>query len=125
MKIKSSCIFLALGVLFFPFSCAASKTERTCQYNPDSGKPNPLGMRAFITIKEKEGNTTFIYEQFPSPLGDANKVTIASKRELTFYEKNLDTARVILIQNKKYYSELVGYEDSEGFSPVNAVLSCK
>ncbi len=82
-------------------------------------------MRAFITIKEKEGNTTFIYEQFPSPLGDANKVTIASKRELTFYEKNLDTARVILIQNKKYYSELVGYEDREGFAPVNAVLSCK
>lgn len=43
-------------------------TERhiTCSYNPQSGKPNPLGMRTFITAIEETGNSTFIYEQFPS-----------------------------------------------------------
>lgn len=125
MKITPSLGLIASIVLFLPFSCAADNPGRTCQYNPDSGKPNPLGMRAFITIKEEDGNTTFIYEQFPSPIGDGNKVTLATKRELTFYDATLDTARVTLLQNKKYYSELVGYEDNEGFAPVNEVLTCQ
>ncbi|EDX75544.1 hypothetical protein MC7420_1462 [Coleofasciculus chthonoplastes PCC 7420] len=37
----------------------------------------------------------------------------------------MDTARVILLQNKNYYSELVGYDDPEGFAPVNEVLTCE
>lgn len=41
-----------------------------------------------------------------------------------FYGINLKKARQILLQNPQYYSELVGYEDPEGFAPVNAVLIC-
>ncbi|HBB32337.1 MAG TPA: hypothetical protein DDZ80_31275 [Cyanobacteria bacterium UBA8803] len=124
MQIKLFRLLAILVVMIFPLSCAASNQERTCQYNPDSGKPNPLGMRSFITVKEKEGNTIFTYEQFPSPVGKGEEVTITTKRELTFYGKNIDTARVVLLQNKNYYSELVGYEDAEGFAPVNEVLTC-
>lgn len=123
MKLTSSQILLTLALLIFPLSCAASSQGKTCEYNPDSGKPNPLGMRSFITIKEAEGSTTFTYEQFPSTV--AENITLTNKRELTFHNTPLDTARVILLQNKNYYSELVGYEDPDGFAPVNEVLTCK
>ena len=123
MKLKTSQILFTLILLIFPLSCAASNKGRICQYNPDSGKPNPLGMRSFITIKEEEGTTTFTYEQFPSTV--AENITIATQRELTFHNTPLDTARVILLQNKNYYSELVGYDDPEGFAPVNEVLTCE
>ncbi|MBE9126306.1 MULTISPECIES: hypothetical protein [unclassified Coleofasciculus] len=123
MKIHSSHLLVSLLLLIFPLSCAASKSSRTCQYDPDSGKPNPLGMRSYITITEEENNTIFTYEQFPSNV--AENITLATKRELTLYNTSLDTARVILLQNKNYYSELVGYDDPEGFAPVNEVLTCE
>jgi len=36
----------------------------TCAYDPASNIPNPLGMRAFVTVEEREGDTVFVYEQF-------------------------------------------------------------
>lgn len=125
MKITLSHVSSTLVILFFSFSCAAANSGRTCEYNPDLGIPNPLGMRSFISLKEADGNTTVIYEQLPSPVAGGEKVTIGTKRELTFYQTTIDTARVKLLQNKNYYSELVGYEDKEGFEPVNKVLTCQ
>jgi hypothetical protein len=82
-------------------------------------------MRAYITITEEEGNTTFLFEQFPSNIGNGQvPATIASSRVLTFYETELDEARQLMLQNPDFYSELVGYPDPEGFGPVNAVLTC-
>ncbi|MFP4121898.1 hypothetical protein [Coleofasciculus sp.] len=123
MKINSSKLIIALAFIIFPLSCAASSGGRVCQYNPESGKPNPLGMRAYITITEDEGSTIVTYEQFPSTVDE--NITLTTKRELTFHDTPLDTARVILLQNKNYYSELVGYDDPEGFAPVNEVLTCE
>jgi len=123
MKIYSSRLIIALAFIIFPLSCAASSSSRVCQYNPESGKPNPLGMRSYITITEDEGSTIVTYEQFPSNVDE--NVTLTTKRELTFHDTPLDTARVILLQNKNYYSELVGYDDPEGFAPVNEVLTCE
>ena len=80
-------------------------------------------MRAYITAKTEKGNTVFVYEQFPSIV--AEKITISNRRELVFYGINIKKARQILLQNPQYYSELIGYEDSEGFAPVNAVLTCR
>lgn len=55
------------GLLFLLLiGSSANAAEKTCSYNPKSGKPNPLGMRAYITVKTDKGNTIFIYEQFPS-----------------------------------------------------------
>ncbi|MEQ9552670.1 MAG: hypothetical protein RIM23_24025 [Coleofasciculus sp. G3-WIS-01] len=123
MKINSSKWVVALVFVIFPLNCAASSTGRICQYNPESGQPNPLGMRAYITITEDEGSTIVTYEQFPSDV--AENISLTTKRELTFYDTPLDTARVVLLQNKNYYSELVGYDDPEGFAPVNEVLTCE
>ena len=123
MKINQLRFLVLLPFLLLPLSCSASNPGITCQFDPESGKPNPLGMRAYITITEKEGNTYVVFEQFPSNVAD--KITIANKREMILSETPLDTARVILLQNPDYYSELVGYEDPEGFAPVNEVLTCQ
>ena len=98
----------------------------TCAFDANSGKQNPLGMRAFVTIQESEGNTTFVYEQFPSPVGGTRTaVTIAQRRELTFYNTNIATARQLMLATPTYYTTLLGSEDPEGFAPVNAVLTCQ
>jgi len=82
-------------------------------------------MRAYITISEEDGNTTFVFEQFPSNIGNGQvPATIASQRFLTFYETDLASARRLMLQNPEFYSELVGYPDPEGFAPVNATLTC-
>ncbi|HEY9641434.1 MAG TPA: hypothetical protein V6C57_13185 [Coleofasciculaceae cyanobacterium] len=128
--------FLSLAGLCVVSLVLLSKTtlaepSRTCQYNPDSGVPNPLGMRAYITVTEEKGDTTFLFEQFPSPVASSSRsnsteqVTIASSRALTFYGVGIDRARTLMLQNPKYYAELVGYDDPEGFAPVNAVLACR
>lgn len=103
----------------------AAVPDRLCAYDPDLG-PNPLGMRAYITLSEADGNTTVTFDQFPSPVGnDANQpVTLASTRELTFYDLDLDATRELLLSNPDYYTELVNYPDPDGFGPVNAVMSC-
>lgn len=102
-------------------------TERqiTCSYDPQSEKPNPLGMRTFITAVEKDGNSIFIYEQFPSVIPSDKPIAIENKRTLTFYNTKLEKARTILRENSDYYSELVGYPDTEGFAAVDEVLKCK
>ncbi len=124
MKIASLAALIALNCLALT-GIARAEPTRTCQFDPDLGLPNPLGMRAYLTIEEDVGNTNFIFEQFPSPLGDGQvPATIASQRILTFYETGLEEARQLLLQNPDYYSELVGYPDSEGFAPMNAVLTC-
>jgi hypothetical protein len=110
---------LALG------KAAPAESIRTCAYDPDSGKPNPLGMRAYITLSEVDGNTTALFEQFPSPVGGSQqRVTIASSRQLTFYGVDINRARRLMLQDPTYYSELVGYPDSEGFAPVDQTLVC-
>ncbi len=43
-----------------------SNLAATCAFDTGMGKPNPLGMRAYITAVEINGDTTFTYEQFPS-----------------------------------------------------------
>ena len=123
MKIIASYGFGVSSLLIFLLSHATVATAKSCQYDPNIGKPNPLGMRAFITLTESDGNTAAIFEQFPSPVGD--KITIANRREMVFYGRKVNEARQLLLRNPQYYSELVGYQDPEGFAPVNAVLACR
>lgn len=82
-------------------------------------------MRSYLTISEEDGNTTFVFEQFPRNIGDGRvPATIASQRFLTFYETDLAEARRLMLQNPEFYSELLGYLDPEGFASVNATLTC-
>lgn len=98
-----------------------------CEYDPNSGRPNPLGMRAYVTLTEEDGNTHIVFEQFPSNLNldPDTPATIASSRTLTFYNTDIDQARQIMLDNPAYYAELMGYEDPEGFAAVNQVLTCR
>lgn len=121
--------FVAMGLaataLLMLGTLAKAEPTHTCQFDPELGLPNPLGMRSFVTITEEDGNTTFLFEQFPTNLGNGEvQAAIASNRILTFYETGLDDARQLMLQNPNYYSELIGYLDPEGFGPVNDVLSC-
>jgi hypothetical protein len=112
-------VFMALA------TTARAEPTRTCEFDPDLGLPNPLGMRAYITVTEEDGNTTFLFEQFSSNVGDGSvPVTLETNRMMTFYETDIDQARQLMLNNSDYYSELVGYPDSEGFGPVNEVLTC-
>lgn len=123
MKIIASSLFGVTTLLFCLLNYPALATAKSCKYDSTLGKPNPLGMRAYITLTEADGNTTVIFEQFPSPVG--NRITIANRREMVFYGRAVNETRQLLLQNSKYYSELVGYNDPEGFAPVNAVLTCR
>ncbi len=100
---------------------------RVCAFNPDLGLPNPLGMRAYVTITEAEGNTTFLFEQFPAIVTHDRlqvEATLALTRQVVFYKTGLEQARQIMLRHPSYYADLVGYADGEGFGPLNAVLAC-
>jgi hypothetical protein len=101
----------------------------TCAFDPSLGKPNPLGMRTFVTLSEASGNTTVVYEQFPSPVsvtgGSNAPVTIAQRRTLTFFNTPVVTARQQLLSVPTYYTTLLGSAAPDGFAPVNAVLTCR
>jgi hypothetical protein len=99
-----------------------------CAYNPDSGKPNPLGMRAFVTAIEINGDTTFTYEQFPGNVGvpgSKQPATIAQQRKLTFYGLSVVKSRELMLSNAAYYEALIGAKDPDGYKPIDAVLLCK
>jgi hypothetical protein len=106
-----------------------SEPTTTCAFDRNSGKTNPLGMRAFVTIRESQGNTTFVYEQFPSIVSlstrTSTQATIAQRRELIFYNTLIAAARQRMIDTPEYYSTLLGTDTPEGFAPVNAVLTCQ
>lgn len=106
-----STLLLSLVALVSP---AIATPAQICQYDPDSGLLNPLGMRAYITLTEESGDTTVLFEQFLSPVGGGETpVTISSTRTLTFYGIGAEEVRQLMLQNSAYYSELVGYEDLE------------
>lgn len=127
-------IISVVGIIgFFPLANfgfnnqQARTTEKiiSCSYNPQSGKPNPLGMRTFITAIEKDNNSIFVYEQFPSIVSGDRPVTIENKRTLTLYQTTIEEAITILKENPDYYSELVGYRDNEGFVQFDDVFQCQ
>jgi hypothetical protein len=99
----------------------------TCAFDTNSGKPNPLGMRAYITAVEIGGDTTFTYEQFPANVnGEADAAaTIAQERKLVFYKTSISRARSLMLKNSAYYESLIGTRDEAGFAAVNAVLRCQ
>jgi hypothetical protein len=105
-----------------------------CTYDTGLDIPNPLGMRAFITIREVDGNSIFVYNQFPSIVASSRPTPpadISSERTLTLYETPLAEARQLLIDDPTYYAALLGTENAEslsgenGFKPVNDTLTCQ
>lgn len=128
---RSHCLALAtaLALATIPTIAAAETANlvATCAFDTGKGKPNPLGLRAYITAVEVNGDTTFTYEQFPSTVSGTSgtSATIAQQRKLTFYKTSIPQARQLLLEQPAYYEALIGFKDEAGFQPINDVLSCQ
>ncbi|MDV3350761.1 hypothetical protein QGP82_18780 [Leptothoe sp. LEGE 181152] len=96
-----------------------------CSYDPSTGAPNPLGMRTFITLREAEGTTEVSYEQLGTFVPGPVEAVLTSERTLVFPNQSIDRVRQLLLTNDTYYQELVGFDDPEGFAPVNSTLICR
>lgn len=85
------------------------ESSTTCAYDPDSGKDNLFGMRAFVTISSTKTGVVARFEQFPSPTGlPPIKATIASERLLTFHSGDVDAARALLRSRADLWNDLLG-----------------
>ena len=104
---------------------AAATAYARCAYDPSSGLPNPLGMRAFVSAEEQDGNTAFVYEQFPQTLAGSAAATLAVRRELVFHGTPIDQARALMREEPGYYRELTGEDDPAGYAPVDESLTCR
>ncbi|MGD1950124.1 MAG: hypothetical protein ACFB14_10815 [Leptolyngbyaceae cyanobacterium] len=96
-----------------------------CNYDPSTGAPNPLGMRAFITLKEADGTTEVLYEQLGSRVPGPAEAVLTVERSLLFPNYSIDRVRQLMLTNATYYRELVGFDDPEGFAAVNSTLICR
>lgn len=104
-----------------------------CSYDPSSGKPNPFGSRAFITVTQSGADTTFRYESFPGLVempdqNDVHKpraVTLEKTRTMIFYNTQIEIARKVMSTRTDYYHELVGFKDELGFSAYDEAMSCE
>ncbi len=104
---------------------ASNVPTQSCSFDPASGKSNPLGDRAAITINEINGDTTFTYQEIPSRSNRGPSVVVVSpKREITLENTGLDAAKRVLLENPEYYNDLIGYPSANGFGTVNNSLSC-
>jgi hypothetical protein len=100
----------------------------TCAYDPNTGKPNPLGMRAYVTILEVNGDSIFTFEQFPSNVAnkDNTAATIEQQRKLTFYSVPIQKARELMLKNSSYYEELLGYKpEANAYKALDDLFVCK
>lgn len=113
------------GIITSSAPAQAATPTTTCSYNSNSGTPNPLGMRTLVTLTEMGGNTTFRYEQLPTPVSGTVAATIASERQLILYKTNVAQARQLFLTDPKYYNELRGFSDGDGFKAVNDTLICQ
>ncbi|MEO1394056.1 MAG: hypothetical protein AAFV90_14205 [Cyanobacteria bacterium J06634_5] len=112
---------------------AAPEFVTLCSYDPNSGTPNPFGMRAFVSISEVEGNSVFRYEQFPSfvtaEAEPQRQADIASESTLTMYQTPIAEARQLMVDNPEYYAALLDVAESDlgdrSFAEVNDLLACQ
>ena len=123
-----------------------------CTYSPMSSEPNPLGQRAFITVTEVAGTSTFRYEQFSAVSGVPSSASsgpsrsfdlrqydarnypsvadVAATRSITFYDTPLSVARRQLASDPSQYAELLGRTPNDpivlqGFGSVDRLLACQ
>ena len=96
-----------------------------CRYDPSTGIPNPLGMRTFITLTEANGSTEVAYEQLGTFVPGPVEAVLTAERALIFPNRSIDRVRQLLLTNVSYYRELVGFDDPDGFAPVNDTLICR
>ncbi|MEM9978585.1 MAG: hypothetical protein AAF808_13245 [Cyanobacteria bacterium P01_D01_bin.2] len=96
-----------------------------CSYDPSTGIPNPLGMRTFITLTETGGTTEVVYQQLGTFVPGPVEAIFTSERALIFPNRSIDMARQLLLTDASYYQELVGFDEPDGFAPIDDTLICR
>jgi len=140
MKNELRSCFLGLSLMLLPVmwlqgavvTSVLTEESIKCAFDPDNGKPNPLGNRAFITVSQLGDDTHFRYEQFASVVlleGDTEiqskqAVTVESQRTLIFHNTGIEMARELVRIHNEYYYELIGFIDTAGFSSYDEAMSC-
>jgi hypothetical protein len=117
-----------------PVQAAEPLQPITCAYDPSSGMPNPIGMRASVTLYERGGHTEAVYEVLPSPVAGEARVTVAHTRTMTFYDMSTSEVRQLMLRAPSYYRELIGLtapisgtstDPLDTFEALNTVLVCR
>ena len=102
-----------------------------CAYDASSGVPDPLGSQASLTIRETDGDTTFIYERLPASVGRNDvRAEVDNERTLTLYQTPVTEARQLLVDDAAYYAVLLGLAVDDpfiarGFAAINDSLACQ
>jgi hypothetical protein len=111
--------------------------QPTCAYDPDSGVPNPLGMRHFVTIFDGQANDSagstevaFVNEQFQYLVDADLPAAAAYTVTLSVFDTRLEDARSLVLSNgSRLGNELLSENGQDGsgsiLSEINASLRCK
>ena len=119
------------SVVAFPVAFAVSIPVQaavtvSCSIQPKPNQPNPLPIRATLRVQEESGNTTFIYQNLPTPVGgEQTPVTIEQERKLIFYNTRIPEARSRMLKDPKFFNELRGFSDNDSYKAFDDALICQ
>ena len=105
-----------------PILIALAASATICQYDPSGGKPNPLGMRSYVSVVSTKPNQThFMYDAF------GNAAHAGAKQRELVVALPIAKARAMMRSNAKAFAALTGDEYSAGddtYARIDAVLKC-
>lgn len=97
----------------------------TCEYDPDAGRPNPLGERAFVRVEQVGSDAVFTYDRLLSVVRAGERITIESARRLVVYGRSVEAGRALLSTRDDLVETLFGESTPVPWSMIDAVLSCR
>ncbi|MCU0551096.1 MAG: hypothetical protein MUC48_17245 [Leptolyngbya sp. Prado105] len=119
-------VFLSGLIAFVLSSPAQASVTTQCQVQPREGQLSPLAMRALFTLESTtDGNVTATYTNLPTPVGAGQAITIEQTRKMIFYKSTIPAVRQQLLSDPKFFNELIGSPEPQGFKPFNDLLVCK
>jgi len=106
-----------------PVLIALIASATFCAYDPSSARPNPLGMRAYVSIYYAAPRlTSFLYDNFGNVVHDG-----AAKRKLTLHV-SLAQARAVMRKNPSAWAALTGSSavdpNDDTYARLDPLLKC-
>ena len=101
------------------------KPGTTCAYDPDAGRPNPLGERAFVRVEQVGPDAVFTYDRLPSIVRAGERVTIEGVRKLVLYGRSVGEGRELLLAREDLVEALLGEAPPVPWPTIDGALSCR
>lgn len=111
----------ATAMIANSITIALASSVLLCSYDPASGQPNPLGMRAYISIVSTAATTRFLYDAFGNAANEG-----ATKRELDI-QSPLKRARTLMRTDPAAYAALIGEKpdpNDDTYAHLDPLLKC-